>query len=186
MNLCGTMYMKPIEIYFDRKHLWRIALLAIGIIIGFGILAITLNEIGMYIVFGLLCGLSCFVLKFALQRLRNIDKPALIIDEEGLVDYTNALSIGRIEWGQIREFNFNRELRSIAILLKEPNLFIKRQQGLVQKGILWLNWKLDSSPFHINDRLLKLSFEELVQAIESRQWGGMPFHDFIEHLIDDE
>jgi len=186
MKLLDRENMKPIEIYFNRKRLWGMLTLMMVVLIFFGIALLFLNEIWLYLVGVLLCLVSPLILQFVIQRLLDVETPALTIDEKGLIEYTNALSVGRIEWGQIRDFTFNRELRSIAILLKNPRYFIRKEQSLMKKAVMWVNWKLDSSPLHINDHLLEVSFDDLVQAIESRQWGGMPFYDFIEHLIDDE
>lgn len=111
-------------------------------------------------------------------------QPALVIDDEGIIDNSNALSVGRIEWGQIQKFTVNWKFRSLAVELKDPQYFIQSQKNPLKKLVMQLNWKYDSSPIHINDQLLSMKIEAVLQEIKSRQMEGMPFNDFLKHLVD--
>lgn len=177
--------MESTEIPFSKP---KILLLFLGCAFFFAILMILLvqDDIGLFRFFFVppSAWFFGFIAWFAFCKLVE-KQPALLIDEDGIVDNSNALSIGRIEWGQIKSFSVNWKFRSLVVEVKDPEYFIQLQKNPLKKIVMKLNWKWDRSPIHINDQLLSMKMEDVLQEIKSRQTEGMPFNDFLKHLIDD-
>lgn len=113
-------------------------------------------------------------------------EPALVIDEEGILDNSTALSNGRIKWWQMNEITYDKQFRRITIGVKDPKYFIQKTSNPLKKIILWMNWKFDKSPIHLNDQLMKIDIQKLMELLSTGKEKDLPFDDFLDHLIDKE
>lgn len=178
--------MEPIEIKFSKAKL-RTGLIFCLLFAGFmfGMMYFLPSAIVVYVIFGSLGGLFLTIAVFMWGKLTS-QEFALVIDEDGLIDHSTAVSIGRIEWADIEDFKLHGNPRMIAIMVGNANKYIQKQPNPFKRMIMRLNLKLDKSPIFITDQLLDISYEELVEMLKSRRQKGSSFPDLLEHLIDDE
>lgn len=178
---------EPIEIAFSRNKLlfWLVvsSLLTVGC---FMIGLFSEGDVFLLFIATISVPFFFFLVWFAFSRLQS-NEPALRIDEEGIFENSNALSVGMIEWGQIDhvELNANQSIVTIAVFLKDPTYWIKNERNLFKKAIRMMNWKLDKTPIHINDMMLSTTIIELLTEIKKREWEGLPFEDLSKHLVDE-
>lgn len=132
----------------------------------------------------LILGLSIFGIQFCIKKWME-NKPAFIINSRGVWDNSTALSVGWIEWEQIKEFKVNHQSRMIAVILKDSRYFIDIEYNWLKKALMMLNWKLDESPVHFNDRLIEMSYKELLKELKVHQNKDRYFDDLSRHLLDD-
>lgn len=108
--------------------------------------------------FGGLCGL------YAIYRLYG-DRRGLAFGSTGIVGYIN--SVGFIPWHEIegaKIINIHRQ-RVLAINLKEPEKFLKRQ-GWFKRALLSMNQGLCGTPVAISISPLKASPTELLACFD--------------------
>ena len=111
------------------------------------------------IFFGI-CGLSIGKKLFD----RNV---GLIIDDNGIIDNTNATSIGLIEWDDITGIE-RVEIASTKILViktDKPNKYIERAKNELAKRAMKVNNKMYGSPLSIISNSLKIKFNKLENLI---------------------
>jgi len=87
----------------------------------------------------------------------------VILNSEGITDYTSFSSVGFIPWEDILEFKL-REFRNsqwIAVRVKNPNHYINRPAFWKQAGLM-LNPSRGITPVCITPTQLELSSEELL------------------------
>jgi hypothetical protein len=117
---------EPIEIDFSKKRLILMisgcasfGLLSLGLILFIELGYITLIIVSLaFIVF-------FFAFRLSLKKLIQ-NKPALVIDNVGIIENSSALSVGRIEWDQIEDIKVQPQLQSLIIEVKKPKYFIDR------------------------------------------------------------
>ncbi|WP_277674604.1 STM3941 family protein [Piscibacillus halophilus] len=152
-----------------------------GRMIGFGILSLlfvilgiifynvglieddlTLTVIGFLLV--LIFGFCLFYyIKVLIKR-----KPALIISDEGISDYSSYLGPGLIRWDEIEGFEFVGfgSQQFLGIYTKDPELIINRASGL-RRVINRMNKGLINTQVNIMVKNLDCSSEDLVETINS-------------------
>jgi hypothetical protein len=97
-------------------------------------------------------------------------KPALIIDEEGILDNAAGVNIGKILWKDIldlREQQIAQE-KILMIDVKNPMEYIEKEQNPLKKQILGIKNNLYQTPINISAGRLRIGFEELHQLIADR------------------
>ncbi len=121
-----------------------------------GLLSILLGGLGIY---------------FSSKKLFNSD-PGMIIDDEGVVDNSGALSLGRIPWTDITEIKetvvkaaFFTNQKFIIVLLRNPLEYIERQQSGVTRRLLTINFGKSGSPMHITTNNLNIKHDELRELL---------------------
>ena len=94
-------------------------------------------------------------------------RPGLIIDREGIDDRTNLVSIGRVDWSNVRGLRIRKARwnNSLVVELHEPDRFARR--GNVLQRLLRLG---SSSPVMLSSNALAVSFDTMVQLVSR-------FHD---------
>lgn len=100
-------------------------------------------------------------------------KPALIIDNDGLIDHSSAFTVGRVYWNEIFAIEetvfstsaFSKE-KTIAIILCDPNAFVEKYNSKFAKKIMELNNKTLSTPYHISSRALAIRHDELLALLQ--------------------
>jgi len=106
---------------------------------------------------------------YASKLLAN--KPGLIVDQNGIIDNSNAYSESYIFWDDIIRIETGMNFASykfIAIIVKDPKNYINRA-GLIKKWAYRYNMKYFRSPILINSIPLKMGHHELAKEIQRLQ-----------------
>lgn len=169
--------MKRIEIPLSRKKIYTLFLLALA----FTSLAILLflypnkftsiimKNIGFIRLVGMLGTLFfglCSV--YLLIKIRD-RKPGLIIDDVGIIDNTNATSIGLIKWGDITSIEERHILNNkfLIIHIDNPEVYLRKAKNLVSKSAMAMNLKKYGSPLSIISSSLTIDFEQLSEILSA-------------------
>ncbi|HCY00041.1 MAG TPA: hypothetical protein DG754_07865 [Bacteroidales bacterium] len=105
---------------------------------------------------------------FQLKKL--LDKtPGLIIDENGITDNTNAISVGLINWADITGIKTKQVLttKSLLIFTSNPDKYLDRVNGFKRK-LMKGNIKMCGTPLTIISNTLKCNFEDLERLIRDK------------------
>lgn len=108
---------------------------------------------------------SCSILLF---RKYMDTKPGLIINEQGLIDNSSAVSAGFIPWDDIESIQMltlNRQ-DFIQIKVSNPQDYIDQQKSSFKRKLMQLNQSTYGSPINITANTLKISSEELFAIIK--------------------
>lgn len=97
------------------------------------------------------------------------DRPGLIIDGEGIVDNSSAVSAGRIHWNEITALRVSEIAgqRFVTIDVVDPQKYIERC-GFFVRLLNQANTSKLGSPINISPNSLKVEFGELVQMLTER------------------
>lgn len=93
----------------------------------------------------------------------------LRIDDKGITDNSNAVSVGLIEWDDITGIQ-SLEIASSKMLLikiKNPEKYINRATNLLSKKAMKANNSMYGSPISIISNSLKIKFSKLEELILS-------------------
>ena len=106
---------------------------------------------------------ACFLVIFK-KTIEN--KPALIIDENGITDYSTALQVGLVKWNEIKDIQFTTFSRQhfLSIYTYDKDLIINRTNAF-QKTMNQMNKKLMDSQINIPYKNLKCDPVQLGEAI---------------------
>jgi len=95
-------------------------------------------------------------------------KPAMIIDDIGIIDNTGGLSVGRIPWADIADIRGNTVQASLAskqhfitIFLKNPDEYIAKEPNALKRKTMAMNTKYAGTPVSISANTLQMDFQEL-------------------------
>ena len=96
------------------------------------------------------------------------NKYGLIINNEGIIDNTNASSIGLINWADILSIKIENVIstRFLLIFIKNPENYINRAKGLKRK-LLYTNMKMYGTPISIISNSIKFNFDDLEDLIKT-------------------
>lgn len=99
------------------------------------------------------------------------DRMGLRIDERGITDRSSGVSVGLIEWADIRGLDTRRVSteRFLVLLTDQPEKYIDRAPNAIVRKAMQANHRMTGSPLNISARTLQISFEELVELIQ-REW----------------
>jgi hypothetical protein len=123
-----------------------------------GLMSILMGGLGIY---------------FSSRKLFN-NEPGLVIDREGIVENSGAVSVGRIPWSDISEIKettvqaLTSKQRFIIIVVKNPTEYISRQGSSVTRRLLTLNFNKSGSPVHITTNGLKIKHDELKDILTKK------------------
>ena len=97
------------------------------------------------------------------------DSVGLIIDEKGIIDNTNASSIGLIKWADIIEIRTEQVMSTkfLLIFTKNPNGILEKVSGMKHK-LMAGNMKMYGTPLSITSTTLKYNFEDLEKLLKDR------------------
>lgn len=93
----------------------------------------------------------------------------LVIDEEGIIDNTNAAGIGLIKWADITGLE-RVQVKSTKILLvhiSNPEEYLNRTKGF-KKLLIKGNYNMYGTPLSITSNTLKYNFNDLERLIAER------------------
>ena len=124
-----------------------------------GLLSILMGGLGSY---------------FSSKKLFN-SEPGLIVDNDGIVDNSGAVSLGRIPWTDITAIKetvvkaaFATNQKFIIVMLRNPLDYISSQSNSVTRRLLTLNFNKSGSPVHITTNGLQIKHEELRDLLLKR------------------
>ena len=103
---------------------------------------------------------ALFTVLFIYWLIKLFDKkPGLIIDDNGITDNTNALSIGLIEWTDIIDIKTYQIMsnKCLLIITAHPEKYLNMAKGKKQK-MMELNMKFCGTPIAITSASLKYNF----------------------------
>ena len=96
-------------------------------------------------------------------------KAGLIINSDGIIDNSNGLSVGLIEWSDILEIRVKRVLTNKFLLIDiaDPEKYIgKAKSGMKARGMR-SNMKMYGTPLSIISNTLKYNFGELETVVQT-------------------
>lgn len=97
-------------------------------------------------------------------------KPGLIIDSTGLTDNSGALAAGQILWADIVNVTVleMHKQRLLMLEVKNPQEYIDRQNSLLKRKGMQLNYKMYGTPISITANALKMGFQELYSLVTQK------------------
>ena len=97
-------------------------------------------------------------------------KPGLIINDEGIIDNSNATSVGLIEWEDITGMKVTggNSSKVLIIMTSQPEKYIDRAKNIISKKAMKINYKMFGSPLSIISNSLKIKFSELESLISEQ------------------
>lgn len=96
-------------------------------------------------------------------------KIGLTIDENGIIDNTNASSVGFIKWRDITEIKTEQvaSTKFLLIYTTNPEQYLDKVKGF-KKKLMTGNNKMYGTPLSITSSTLKCKFEDLEKLINDR------------------
>lgn len=161
--------MKKTSIY-NSKPKYAIWLLISLIFIGIGVMLLTSKRtfdvaiaLGNIFIFG-------FFFSFFFRGFMS-RKEKLIIDEQGIIDQVNPVSVGFIPWKEITEVSTVRKVilqRLLVVKVKHPNKILDDAKGSRrEKSLRMFNQKY-GTPVVIPIHMLNMKTDKIKQLIQER------------------
>ena len=93
----------------------------------------------------------------------------LIIDEEGIIDNTNASSLGLIKWADIKNIKTEQvaSTKFLLIYTKNPDKYFNKVKGFKRK-LMESNNIMYGTPLSITSSSLECNFNDLEELINNR------------------
>jgi len=113
----------------------------------------------------LLLGAFTFIILFKLLK-----RTSLILDQNGILDQSNILNIGLIEWKDITAIKTTQDLMNeiILIYVAEPVKYINNVNNQFAVKLLQKNQEYYGTCFVINPKLFKYDTRRLVNLIKNK------------------
>lgn len=154
-----------IEIPFSKAKfaLGIVALLSLILIFGY----LSLIDLSLYerkwLMMGLILAvLGIVVIVIAMFNTRN--RPAIVIDEHGIMDNTKKHNIGPIEWNDIKQISIVRDgfMKVLLIHVHDPEKYLNRLGKVKFKAQdPREDYKRYGTPFNILSSIIKISLPKL-------------------------
>jgi hypothetical protein len=168
----------PIHIKMSKKKIIRALLISIGLFTTGLWILINRPQIDNFVFndawvkYG---GASCCVLFFGWGITYFIKKlfektPGMIIDEKGITDNSSAVTVGFIPWEdviQIAKIEVMKQ-RMLLILVKNPEQYIQRQEGILKRKLMEANLKDRGTPITISAGGLQANIDEVLTMLEKQ------------------
>ncbi|EJL64484.1 STM3941 family protein [Flavobacterium sp. CF136] len=122
----------------------------------------------------LISGISAIVffgyITFTLFKKLPDNKPCLIINSEGIIDNSSGVSAGIILWTDIIEISTSNVMNQkfLMFIVKNPEEYINRQNGIVKRKAMEINYRTYGSPISISANTLDTNFEELYELLQRK------------------
>ncbi|WP_257667171.1 STM3941 family protein [Parapedobacter tibetensis] len=99
------------------------------------------------------------------------NEPGLTIDEYGITNNTNAISMGLIEWNDITWVEKKQVMSTKLLILhtNNPEKYMQRVKNFISKRAAEMNSKTYGSPISITSNSLNINFEDL-EALITREF----------------
>ena len=122
----------------------------------------------------LISGISAIIFfgytSFILFKKLPDNKPGLIINSEGIIDNSSGVSAGIVLWTDIIEISTANVMNQkfLMFIVKNPEEYINRQNGIVKRKAMEINYKTYGSPISISANTLDTNFEELYKLLKRK------------------
>lgn len=122
----------------------------------------------------LISGISAIIFfgytAFILFKKLPDNKPGLIINSEGIIDNSSGVSAGIVLWTDIIEISTANVMtqKFLMFIVKNPEEYINRQNGIVKRKAMEINYKTYGSPISISANTLDTNFEELYKLLKRK------------------
>ncbi len=110
-----------------------------------------------------------YVAIFLVKKLPD-NKPGLIINSEGIIDNSSGVSAGLVLWKDIIDISTSNVMNQkfLMFIVKNPEEYINRQNGIVKRKVMEINYKSYGSPISISANTLDTNFEELYELLQRK------------------
>jgi hypothetical protein len=166
---------QPFEIHFNKNKLILALLGSIALvgIVFWGLMNLPEGNFSIFsgrtIIF--IAGFSTivfFTFAFVWFFCQLLNKtPGLIINDSGIIDNTNSLSVGFIPWSDLLEIRKGKKSNQKFLMLIIRNLedLINKTPNLIKRQALKINLKMSGTAILIQSMLLKINFDDLCQLL---------------------
>ncbi|MGN7812805.1 STM3941 family protein [Flavobacterium sp. 22076] len=119
----------------------------------------------------LIAGIVSFVffgIAFAFILKKNLTSQiGIVIDENGIIDNSSAVSLGFIDWKDVKAIRKNNVLSTQFLLIdvNNPNEYLNRAKNRIILSLLKSNLNVYGTPISISSTALKCDFDELQKII---------------------
>jgi hypothetical protein len=112
---------------------------------------------------------SCSCKTLFIKKLPD-NKPGLIINSEGIIDNSSGVSAGLVLWKDIIEITTSNVMNQkfLMFIVKNPEEYINRQNGIVKRKAMEMNYRSYGSPISISANTLDTNFEELYELLQRK------------------
>lgn len=96
--------------------------------------------------------------------------PGMIIDEKGVTDNSSAVTVGFIPWEdviQIAKIEVMKQ-KMLLILVKNPEDYIQRQEGIIKRKLMEANLKDRGTPITISAGGLQANIDEVLVLLDTQ------------------
>jgi hypothetical protein len=122
----------------------------------------------------LISGISAIIffgyIAFTLLKKMPDNKPRLVINSEGIIDNSSGVSAGIVLWKDIIEITTSNVMNQkfLMFIVNNPEEYINRQNGIVKRKAMEMNYKSYGSPISISANTLDTNFEELYELLQNK------------------
>lgn len=97
-------------------------------------------------------------------------KPGILIDDKGILDNSSAVSVGLINWDDIKQFTKATSMKQefLVVEVNNPEYYINKQTNYLMKKGMAYNYKHFGSPLAISANLLNCNLNELITILEKK------------------
>jgi hypothetical protein len=162
------------EVNLNRKKmLWLV--LGSVIITVFSIwfyLSINTGSITVNLLCKTIAAIACLLFgistAYGIDKLRD-EKPALVVDAEGIKDNSSAIAVNLIKWKEIYEVKVMiiRQTKLLLIFVDHPQQFLEREKNILKRVLMMINYSIFKTPVTISASSLDYNFIKLARIIAS-------------------
>jgi len=164
VNIQEEIHIKP---KVTKILLGSLIMVALGI---FMLYAGIKDRLIVLVIAGFICtGYSGPILAFSMSKVLQ-RKPALVINDEGIIDRSSYVSVGEIPWSEIKRMDIYQVMneRFIGIEVHHPEEIMARLPGWKQK-LMRMNKGMTNATVHLSASGLSCNLNELFLTLY-RRW----------------
>lgn len=113
-------------------------------------------------------------------------KVALVVSEEGVIDYTYNYGVGLVPWEEIAAIKPKNILfqKKVCMLLHHPKRIVKREHKS------WKRWRMrwsivvHQTPYVWESKIIALSQKDFLRLLQEAKAGTYDFNNLGQHLIE--
>lgn len=102
------------------------------------------------------------------KKLRD-DSPGLVVNAEGIIDNSSSVAAGLVVWKDVEAITTVNVMsqKFVMVIVKNPEEYINKQQGVIKKKAMGMNYASYGSPISLSANALDTSFEELYHVVKN-------------------
>ena len=112
--------------------------------------------------------------------------PALLISEEGFIDYVHGYNTGIIPWGMVKaaeQYGFLVKLQ-VRVTFYEPKQLLKLETSTLKRLKMMAGIFIHQTPYHWDRKMLGISQHDFLKILQEVKDGNYDFNNFGRHLIE--